>query len=335
MTVLLDDPSPLVRRALADALAGSDMAPHGVILALAQDQPDIAGVVTGRSPMLSDGELVDLVGGLVARVQRAIAGRAMLTRAVSGAIAEVADAAACLVLIENPGADVSQRALARISERFGHLSAIREALLARSDLGADTRQALVATLSTTLARFVAERDWLSQERAERIAHEACERATIAIASGRDEYETASLVRHLMESGQLTSLLLLRALLSGNARFVAETFAELSGVSAERVASVLADHNAHGFRALYERAGLPQPAFEAFRAAVQALQEFGPDSDLFGTSMLKRRMVERVLALYAGNGGREIDYLLALLRRFAAEAAREEARYFTADLVAAA
>jgi uncharacterized protein (DUF2336 family) len=139
----------------------------------------------------------------------------------------------------------------------------------------------------------------------------------------------------MESGQLTSLLLLRALLSGNARFVAETFAELSGVSAERVASVLADHNAHGFRALYERAGLPQPAFEAFRAAVQALQEFGPDSDLFGTSMLKRRMVERVLALYAGNGGREIDYLLALLRRFAAEVAREEARYFTADLVAAA
>jgi uncharacterized protein (DUF2336 family) len=193
----------------------------------------------------------------------------------------------------------------------------------------------VATLSTTLARFVAERDWLSQERAERIAHEACERATIAIASGRNEYETAALVRHLMESGQLTSLLLLRALLSGNARFVAETFAELSGVSAERVASVLADRNAHGFRALYERAGLPQPAFEAFRAAVQALQEFGPDSDLFGTSMLKRRMVERVLALYAGNGGNEIDYLLALLRRFAAEAAREEARYFTADLVAAA
>jgi uncharacterized protein (DUF2336 family) len=335
MTVLLDDPSPLVRRALADALATSDMAPHGVILALAQDQPDIAGVVVGRSPMLSDGELVDLVGGRIARVQRAIAGRATLTRAVAGAIAEVGDAAACLVLIENPGADVSQRALARISERFGHLSAIREALLARDDLAADTRQALVAMLSATLAQFVAERDWLPQERAEQVAREACERATIAIASARDEYETASLVRHLMESGQLTSVLLLRALLAGNERFVTETFAELSGIRVERVAAMLADRNAQGFRALYARAGLPEPAFEAFRAALQALQELGPESDLFGSSMLKRRMVERVLALYVGNGDDEIDYLLGLLRRFSAEAARDEARYFAADLVAAA
>jgi uncharacterized protein (DUF2336 family) len=37
MIVLIDDSSPLVRRALADALAGSADAPHGVILALAQD----------------------------------------------------------------------------------------------------------------------------------------------------------------------------------------------------------------------------------------------------------------------------------------------------------
>jgi hypothetical protein len=41
----------------------------------------------------------------------------------------------------------------------------------------------------------------------------------------------------------------------------------------------------------------------------------------------------VLTIYEGEDG-EIDYLFAMLRRFAAEASREEARFFTADLVAA-
>jgi len=43
MLMLLDDPSPLVRRALADALAASPSAPPAVMLALAADQPQIAG----------------------------------------------------------------------------------------------------------------------------------------------------------------------------------------------------------------------------------------------------------------------------------------------------
>ena len=334
MIVLLDDPSPMVRRALADALANSNDAPHGVILALAQDQPEIAEKVAARSPMLAEADLVDLVGTGGESVQCAIASRAPLSRAVAGAIAEVSGAAACLVLIENLSAETSVKSLARIAERHGQLSAIREALFAREDLQADTRQALVAKLSETLVRFVTDRDWVPEERLQRVAREACERATVAIAAGKESDEIAGLVRHLVASGQLTSLLLLRALLSGNMRFLIEAFAELSGLAPERVAGVLSDRHAHGFRALYQRAGLPEGAFGAFRAAIEASHEIGFTDDALGAATLKRRMVERVLTLYAGTNDGEIDYLFAMLRRFAAEAAREEARYYTADLVAA-
>jgi uncharacterized protein (DUF2336 family) len=334
MIVLLDDPSPIVRRALADALANSDNAPHGVILVLAQDQPEIAERVAARSPMLADADLVDLVGTGEESVQCAIASREPLSRAVAGAISEVAGAAACLVLIENLLAETSVKSLARIAERHGQLSAIREALFAREDLQADTRQALVAKLSETLVRFVTERDWVPEERLQRAAREACERATVAIAAGKESDEIAVLVRHLVASGQLTSLLLLRALLSGNMCFLIEAFAELSGLAPERVAGVLSDRHAHGFRALYQRAGLPEGAFGAFRAAIEASHEIGFADDALGAVTLKRRMVERVLTLYTGAEDGEIDYLFAMLRRFAAEAAREEARYYTADLVAA-
>src|SRR5438093_9252075 len=61
MIMLLDDPSPLVREALAQTLAVAAEAPPAVILALAGDQPEIAGVVLERSPLLLDADLVDMV----------------------------------------------------------------------------------------------------------------------------------------------------------------------------------------------------------------------------------------------------------------------------------
>src|SRR6476619_2925833 len=130
MILLLDDPSPLVRYALADALGASADAPPAVVHALVNDQPDIATVVLERSPLLLDSDLVDsvAVGGTV--MQSAIARRELLPRAVSAAIAEVGSAEACLTLIENTSADIAEFSLSRVVQRFGHLAAIRESLLA-------------------------------------------------------------------------------------------------------------------------------------------------------------------------------------------------------------
>src|ERR1700726_2374387 len=83
MITLLDDPSPLVRRALAEALAASPDAPHAVIHALASDHCDIAAVVLARSPLLIDADLVDLVANRDGTLQAAIAARAPLQRAVA------------------------------------------------------------------------------------------------------------------------------------------------------------------------------------------------------------------------------------------------------------
>src|SRR3954452_12876487 len=58
MLLLLDDPSPLVRRALAEVFAASPHAPPAVVLGLTQDQPEIACLVLERSPLLVDADLV-------------------------------------------------------------------------------------------------------------------------------------------------------------------------------------------------------------------------------------------------------------------------------------
>src|SRR6188768_345696 len=215
MIMLLDDPSPLVRRAMAEVFAGCENAPPTVVHALAMDQPDVAEPILQRSPLLLDSDLVEAVASGEAARQIAIATRSNLPCSVSAALAEVGCAEACLTLLENEDAETVPFSLDRIVERFGHLAAIRDVLLGRDDLPAATRQALVVKLSQTLADFVTSREWLAEDRARRIAREACEKATVALAAESREGEVPPLIRHLRDSGQLNAGLILRSLLSGN------------------------------------------------------------------------------------------------------------------------
>jgi uncharacterized protein (DUF2336 family) len=334
MLMLLDDASPLVREALAQALAGSAEAPPAVILALAGDLPEIAAIVLERSPLLIDTDLVDRVGSGEAWAQAAIARRRALPRPVAAALAEVGSAEACLILIESHDADIPAFSLGRLIERHGHLAALREALFARDDLSAAHRQALVVKLSATLAGFVVDRNWLAQERAQGIAREACEKATVTIAAAAEPNDTARLVCHLRESAQLTAGLILRALLSGNLALFEQALVELSGLPAARVAGLVHDRHGAGLRALYQRTGLPASAFPAIAAALDAMHETGFHGDPGGAARLKRRMIERVLTSCEDHPSADIEPLLMLLRRFATEAAREEARLFCDELAAA-
>jgi uncharacterized protein (DUF2336 family) len=331
MLMLLDDPSPMVRRAMAEGLADSPHAPPTVIHALASDQPEIATIVLERSALFIDADLVEIVARGDAYVQAAIAQRTHLPRAVAAAIAEVGSPEACLTLIENPEADVAQFSIDRIAERFGTLAAIRESLLARIDLPASTRQALVAKLSEALAVFVTARQWLQPDRAQRIVKEACEKAAVTIASEVPS-EARALIRHLRATAQLTVGLILRALLSGNIVLFEEALAELSELPLIRVQGIVHDRGASSFRALYDKAELPASAYPAFREAVGALRE-ADYNDLGGSSRLKRRMIERVLDGCERAELGEIEPLLMLLRRFATEAAREEARLYCDEIVA--
>jgi uncharacterized protein (DUF2336 family) len=336
MIMLLDDPSPLVRRALAEVFASAQKAPRVVVHALAGDQPEVAIPVLTHSPLLLEDDLVDLIATGHPEAQVAIASRVLLPRSLAAAIAEVGCAEACLALLENPDAEIALFSVDRMIERFGHLAAIRENLTARDDLPMATRQALLSKLSQTLAGFVAGRQWLGPEHAEYAAREACEKATVALAADTPYEEIGELVQHLRQSGQLTAGMILRALLSGNVVLFEEALAELSGLPLERVASYIHDRNISGLRALYAKAGLPEAAYPAFREALAAMREGLLLGEQGGVGRLKRRMVERVLeACVQEPNARapEMASLLALLRRFAVEAAREEARLFCEDLVA--
>ena len=334
LTTLLDDGSISVRRMLAETLAASPLAPRHIIRELAADQPDIAAPVLARSPVLLDAELVDIVGLCDPRCQTVIAGRAKLSPTGAAAIAEVGDLVACIALADNGSARLALATCHRLVERFGADPTLRDALLARRELPLEIRQRLISRLGDALSAFVTDRAWMPKPRAETVTRDACDKATVTIAMDASDREVETLVAHLRASGALTTSLILRAICLGEIRFFEAALSNLSGLPRKRVFSLLERGNDGAFRALYEKAKLPPSALPAFRAALHLLREMRYENETGNRYRFAQRMIERILTKSDDIGDIELDRLLAMLRRFAADAARDVAREYAERCAAA-
>ena len=335
LTGLLDDPSPQVRLALAEAFASALEAPHHCVIALAYDQPEIAAVVLGRSPLLTDEDLIDCAARGEAAVQRAIAGRPLLSAAVSMALAESGELEALTELAQNAGADIPEFGLRRMLERFGSDGPLREAFLTRPQLPSCIRSELIHSAARALTALVVEAGWLSADRAERLQREAVERATVSVAIdaalSEPDHPCIEMARHLRAAGRLTPSLMLRALLCGDRALFEAALAELSGLPLARARGFVRYHEGGGFAALYARAGMPGDLLPVFKAALAAQDEVGVDEAL-EEARLSRRLTLRVLRACGAMKGFGSGSVGALLRRLDAEAAQQEARMITERLI---
>lgn len=337
MTALLDDSCAAVRRAMAVELAASAQAPRHIISALAGDLSEVSIPVLTRSPLLTDGELVDCVALGDVYAQAAIALRPGLSEPVAYAIADKAGREAVISLCVNVSAAASERALRRALERFGDDGEVRESILARGDLPATVRVELVNATASSLASFVKGCGWMSEERAERTCREArdCGVIEVAAETARQGHAAPELVRRLRQEGQLTPALLLRALVSGNRGLFETAISELAGVAADRVSGMVSAWSGAGFAAIYSRAGLPAALLPVFRAALSAQEEYGLVYAQGQRPQLSRILIDRTIRALQAISGPDLGRVMAMLQRLRAEAARHQARELTRDYIEAA
>jgi uncharacterized protein (DUF2336 family) len=323
---LLDDPSTLVRRAIAEALAG-EAAPRAVILGLAQDQPDIAAIVLAASPVLTEADLVDAVaiGGELQQV--AVAHRGDIGVSLAAAIVEVGPASAVIRLFENPDAEIAASTLVRAAERFGDDPEVRGVMLAREDLPFALRHQLALRVADALTNWAGGCGLMSRERAARVSRESGEKVAmrLALSSVEGEQCIMALIGQLRASGRLTPGLILRSLLSGQTALAEAALADLAGLPLAKAAGILHDRRGSGVAALCRRAQLPPALIPAIAAAVEAVREIGAPRTEAAEAATSRRIIERVLIACDSSDDAENAALMALLRRLEAEAARQEAQ----------
>jgi uncharacterized protein (DUF2336 family) len=328
LTVLLDDPSPLVRRALAEAFASATNVPHYMVLTLAGDHSEIAAIVLARSPLLSDAELIDCAAATDGVGQSAIALRPLVPAPVAAALAEVADRQALASLAANPGAELLESSIRRMIERHGDDANLRKALLSRPKLSAALRSDLAGAEAKALMTGCAR---LPLAKAGSLMQAARERANVQIAAETvsEAGGTLRFVAYLRRSSQLTAGFLLRGLLCGNKHLLAAALCELSGIPMARITRAMARSRSARFAALYRKAKMPErllPVFVEGLEAIAKLRCCGPVN-----AYLQRPLITSVLEACAALNHGELDHVIARLRQLEAEAAREEACNFRRTL----
>lgn len=335
LTLLLDDPSPKVRVALAEAFSMSRHAPPQIVAALAGDQDEVAACILVRSPLLSDVDLIDRVAGSRPSAQALIASRPVVSMSLAAAIAEVGALEACLVLARNGGAQIASLSFRRMAERFGHEAALRDALFNDPRLPGDCRHMLLAALGEALRHAPLVRALMGEARAERITREACMRASLMLIEHTPVDEHEALIEHLRLRGELNAGFLLRAIAHGKVDFLGSVLMALSGHSQSRVRAILASGRDVAVSALFGAAGLAKPLHPVFLRALKVWREVAAGRRVAGAQEVSWLMLNEIGAAPGQPGPADSDReAAALIKAIHLEALRENAREHALAIAAA-
>jgi len=325
LTVLVDSGRTDIRQAIAEAMADSPAAPRHIVAALVGDQVSVAAPLVERSPQFIDGELIELLTTGSTALRATIASRPNLSAIVTAAIAEAGEREVCLALLHNDTAVIEPTTHAVIAARVGADPAVREAQLARHDIPPAVRQALIRHVADSLAAFVAGKGWLSDARSGTVAREACERATVNMVAEMEPSRLPALVEHLRVTGQLTTALMLRAACSGHFELFEAALARLADVPIERATHLVRSGRTRALQAIYAKARLPELAFDAFAAAIDTWARYAEEGGDYHRS--RADLADTILVRYADAADSDGGDVATMLRRFAAEQAREAAQEY--------
>lgn len=146
-----------VRRALSEFLAEKPDAPEDLIIALANDEIDVAYPVLARSRVLKDPELIEIIAYRTMEHQLAIAIRPQVSKRVSGALAATGNEEVIKTLLENEKALISEDTMANLAEPSVLSETFQQPLVERWDLPAHLARKLYWGVSAALREHLISR----------------------------------------------------------------------------------------------------------------------------------------------------------------------------------
>ncbi|QCO17878.1 DUF2336 domain-containing protein (plasmid) [Azospirillum brasilense] len=299
-----------VRQSLAENLKANPALPRDVALMLARDVEAVAIPVLSVSTVLTDADLVELVRTGTDAKHTAIAQRPALSASVADALIDTASEGAVAVLVANESADLGERTLGRVIERFADSEAVQEPLVQRARLPITIAERLVAVVSEKLQQHLVTNHDLPAKVAADLILQSRERATVALFSGEsDEGALERLVAQLSRSGRLTPSLLVRALCMGDSAFFETALSHLANVPLTNARLLIHDAGRLGLKSIYDKAKQPPALLPACRIALDVLKETPYDGEAHDIERHRRRVIERILTQYEDLAAEDLDYLL--------------------------
>jgi uncharacterized protein (DUF2336 family) len=281
-----------IRKALAERLACADWAPHELIVMLAADEIDIARPLIAASPVLTDEDLIALLGRLALDHQIEIARRPGIGAPVVGKILSQGQPAVLSALADNDTAELSEQALSRLVEASRQVAALRSPLVRHPRLTSQLAERLYSFVGESLREAIVARFKIDTEALDRALHQAvaAARATHTGVAFVQEPERRLMERQLVaklnDAGQLKPGYLIRSLREQRLTLFVAALAELSGLEVADLESAISTDRAELLALACTAAGVDRSAFSTLVALVRQLSGGHPSSSGAGRRALQ-------------------------------------------------
>lgn len=311
--IMMHDAEIRVREALSRNLKDNPDVPHDVALTLAKDVESVSLPMVEFSDVLTGEDLISLVDSQNVEKQKAVARRKHVDENVSDALISRGSVDAVTTLIENTGAQISEKSYHTVIDRFGAHEQIHGPLVGRKVLPVTVAERLVSFISESLQETLVTKHALSPDVATNIVLHSRERATISLSSDSSETDVELLVRQLSDNNRLTPSIILRALCMGDMTFFEYAMAEQAEITVENARLLIHDSGEMGLKSLYEQAEQPMEMFMIIKQAIDVYKEMEYDGEDNDRERYSRRMIERILTFFDASGieieSDDIEYLL--------------------------
>lgn len=317
--LLLRDTELRVRISLASYVKDSQTIPRDIVMSLARDVVEVALPVLQHSQVLTDEDLIELVES-TQEISRylAVSKRSSVSAAVTDALIAGGDANVAQTLIDNKGAEISVASLEKIIEDYKENDVLIQSLSDRPQLPITVVDKLLTVVSSTFAQTLKQKYKISTDHIEKEVEKTREKETLNLVrlTASDE-DVGKLVTQLHAYGRLTPSIILNALCQGNFVFFETALAKLSNIPVANARKLITDRGELGFRAIYNKTGLPDGMFPAVKLLLRIVREVDGEGEKPGTTHYANRLVERILQQAEEDPVDNLSYIIALVRKVAA------------------
>lgn len=316
--LLLRDTEVRVRISLAENVKSSQAIPRDIVMKLAKDVEEVALPVLEFSEVLSDQDLVDIIKSSE-QVSRhvAISKRKSVSAVVSDTLMDEGSEKVAASLANNQGAILTESVLNKIITTCSSNESVMQSLVSRSNLPVSAVNKLVNVVSSSLAETLKKKYSVSAQQIDQEVEKAREKETLElIRHTHGKHELAKIVKQLRTFNALTPSIILGGLCQGNRTFFEASLSSLANVPLENTQTLINDKGELGFRAVYNKSGLPDTMFPAVNMLLKVVQDLQEEGEKPGTAQFANRVVERILHQAESEHTDNLSYIIALVRKAA-------------------
>ncbi len=316
--LLVRDTELKVRASLAEHLKESTQIPRDIVMSMARDVEEVSLPMLEYSKVLSDDDLLEIINS-TEEMSRfvAIARRSEVSELLSDKLVDKGDDRVISSLLDNGGAVISEQIFDKIIETHKENDSLMEAVMRRPQLSISMSEKLMSVVSDNLAATLRQRYQLPSEEINKEVEKTRETETLSLVrSARSQGEVDALIGQLKKSERLTPSMILSALCQGNFDFFESSLALLSNIPVDNARTLIADRGDLGFRAIYNKSGLPDAMFPAVKLLLKIVREMDVEGYKPDTARYANSIVERILQYSEENPVENLSYIIALVRRVA-------------------